>query len=77
MFTFSDFTHKIWDVPYETYGDKDVSSSQNKILGNCFVISTGNVSQDPLKHIYVFRYKLGCPVAHRLPKDSSSSDPLR
>ena len=40
---------------YESYGDKDMPSSQSKILDNCFVISSGNVPYEPLKHFYGFR----------------------
>ena len=59
--------HRIRDVPYEGYGDQDILSSHNKFLGNCFVISNGNVPHEPLKHIYGFSDKLGCSGKHCLP----------
>ena len=63
MFTFLDMAHRIWDVPYESYDYKGIPSSQNKILDNCFVISTGNVSYEPLKHIYGISDTLGYFIA--------------
>ena len=69
MYTFLDITYRIWDIPYGSSGDKDIPSSQSKILDNCFVISTANVSYEPLKHIYGVRDKLGYSVAQRSPKD--------